>query len=252
MEVTLDVLLKGRSTRINDRDFLSTEDYVSPFIDKMSKFTDTYRIEAIPPNQVTFDNSEEYITYNKVLVQALMPSKIEEYNEIFALAYTIEGRKPVYKVYRAMFDNSTNQTIVFDPNWTIVREIKPGETFGFPIKDLMEYTSDFELRLKKYSTDTFSTKEDSRYNRLGYWIEKCQFETWQNEFGGKVKLSPTNVVKAYNSVYIDNSSDYYVGDKDSTIINTYKAFANIIANDKKDICNKFEKTMLINSLLGIR
>ena len=132
------------------------------------------------------------------------------------------------------------------------REIKPGETFGFPIKDLMEYTSDFELRLKKYSTDTFSTKEDSRYKRLGSWIEKCQFNTWTNEHGGKVKWSPTNIVKAYNNIYINTSSEYYVGDKDSTVMNTYGAFAEIIAKDKKDICNKFEKTMLINSLLEIK
>lgn len=75
---------------------------------------------------------------------------------------------------------------------------------------------------------------------------------WQNDFGGKVKWSPTNVVKAYNNIYINISSDYYVGDKDSSIINTYSSFAQLIADDKKDICNKFEKTMLINSLLNLK
>lgn len=50
MEVTLDKLLSGKSTRINSKDFLSTEDYVKPFIEEMSKFTSTYRIEAIPPS----------------------------------------------------------------------------------------------------------------------------------------------------------------------------------------------------------
>ena len=33
MEVTLDKLLSGKSTRINSKDFLSTEDYVKPFIE---------------------------------------------------------------------------------------------------------------------------------------------------------------------------------------------------------------------------
>lgn len=47
-------------------------------------------------------------------------------------------------------------------------------------------------------------------------------------------------------------SEYYVGDKDSTIMNTYNSFAKLIADDKKDICNKFEKTMLINSLLNLK
>lgn len=116
----------------------------------------------------------------------------------------------------------------------------------------MSFTSDFEVKLKKYKNDTLSTKENDRYVRLGSWIEKCQFAVWQNDFGGKVKWSPTNAVKAYNNIYINTSSDYYVGDKDSSVINTYNSFAQLIADDKKDICNKFEKTMLINLLLGLK
>lgn len=252
MEVTLDKLLSGKATRINSKDFLSTEDYVKPFIEEMSKFTSTYRIEAIPPSQVTTDKEGEDITYNRVLVQAIMPTQIDEYNEIYTLAYSLDIRKPIYKVYRAMFNNTTNSIVVFDPNWLIVNEIKPTETFTLPITGLMGLTSDFEIKLKKYKNDTLSTKENDRYIRLGAWIEKCQFAVWQNDFGGKVKWSPTNVVKVYNNIYINTSSDYYVGDKDSSIINTYNSFAQLIADDKKDICNKFEKTMLINLLLGIK
>lgn len=252
MEVTLDKLLSGKSTRINSKDFLSTEDYVKPFIEEMSKFTSTYRIEAIPPSQVTTDKEGEDITYNRVLVQAIMPTQIDEYNEIYTLAYSLDIRRPIYKVYKAMFNNTTNSIIAFDSNWLVVNEIKPAETFTLPIQNLMSFTSDFEVKLKKYKNDTLSTKENDRYVRLGSWIEKCQFAVWQNDFGGKVKWSPTNVVKAYNNIYINTSSDYYVGDKDSSVINTYNSFAQLIADDKKDICNKFEKTMLINLLLGLK
>ena len=52
--------------------------------------------------------------------------------------------------------------------------------------------------------------------------------------------------------YLRELQDYYVGDKDSSVINIYNSFAQLIADDKKDICNKFEKTMLINLLLGIK
>ena len=116
MEVTLDKLLSGKATRINSKDFLSTEDYVKPFIEEMSKFTSTYRIEAIPPSQVTTDKGGEDITYNRVLVQAIMPTQIDEYNEIYTLAYSLDIRKPIYKVYRAMFNNTTNSIVAFDPN----------------------------------------------------------------------------------------------------------------------------------------
>lgn len=116
MEVTLDKLLSGKSTRINSKDFLSTEDYVKPFIEEMSKFTSTYRIEAIPPSQVTTDKEGEDITYNRVLVQAIMPTQIDEYNEIYTLTYSLDIRRPIYKVYKAMFNNTTNSIIAFDPN----------------------------------------------------------------------------------------------------------------------------------------
>ena len=69
--------------------------------------------------------------------------------------------------------------------------------------------------------------------------------------GGKVKLSPSTVIDAYNGVYFDSSSKYYVGDEDSTVFNFYNAFTEIIKDDKKDIINKFEKTLLINSLFEL-
>lgn len=50
----------------------------------------------------------------------------------------------------------------------------------------MSFTSDFEVKLKKYKNDTLSTKENDRYVRLGSWIEKCQFAVWQNDFGERL------------------------------------------------------------------
>lgn len=176
MEITLEQLLKGKSTRINDKDFLSTEEYISPFVDKMKNSTDSYRIEAISPNQITLDKEGEDITYNRVLIQALLPNKVDKYNEMYALTYSLDIRKPVYKVYRALYDNQSNILIAFNPNWFLTKEIKTNETFELPLTSLMEATSDYEVKLKKYNNTVFSTKEADRYYRLGSWIEKCQFE----------------------------------------------------------------------------
>ena len=38
MEITIELLLKGKSTIIKDKEFLSTSDYVKPFLDEMKKF----------------------------------------------------------------------------------------------------------------------------------------------------------------------------------------------------------------------
>lgn len=252
MEVTLDKLLSGKPTKINNKDYLSTEDYVKPFIDFMDHFSPSYRIEAIPPSQVTMTNDNEDLTYNRVLVQAILPNKIGDYNEMYALTYSLDIRKPLYKIYRALYNNQTGATMVFNPDWIIVKEIQPLETFELPIKDLMEYTDTSFVRYDFCQSLKLSTKEKDRCLRYGRWLEKCYFLSWSTDLGGKIKWSAANIIKVYNSIYIDHHSNFYVGDKDSSVLNTYNAFADIVANDHKDICNRFEKTMLINSFLEIK
>ena len=252
MEITLEKLLKGKSTKINEKDFLSTADYVKSFIDATSKLTSTYRIEAIPPRQLTTDGNNTDLTYNRVLIQAVLPNKVDKYNEILALTYALDVRKPWYKVYRAFYDNVTNQTFVFNPDWIIVNELKPLEPIEIDINVLLSWTNDFQVKLNTCKTETLSTKVESRCFRLGEWIEKCHFDYYNHEINGKVKWSPANIIKVYNSIYIDQNAEYYVGDKDSSVINTYQAFADIIAKDQKDIGNRFEKTILINRLLNIK
>ena len=252
MEITLEKLLKGKSTKINEKDFLSTEDYVKNFIDVTNKLTNTYRIEAITPRQLTTDGNNTDLTYNRVLIQAILPNKVDKYNEIIALTYALDVRKPWYKVYRAFYDNTTNQTLVFNQDWILVNELKPLEPIEIDINTLLSWTNDFSVKLNECKANLLSTKVEERYFRLGEWIEKCQFDYYNHEINGKVKWSPTNIIKVYNSIYIDQNSEYYVGDKDSTVLNTYCAFADIVAKDQKDIGNRFEKTILINRLLKIK
>ena len=53
MEITIDELLKGKATRIKKNEYLKTEAYVTPFLDKMSKLTNDFRIQVKLPDQVT-------------------------------------------------------------------------------------------------------------------------------------------------------------------------------------------------------
>ena len=159
-----------------------------------------------------------------------------------------QGRK--YKVYRGMLNRACTNLCVFDPSWMEVNEIKPGENFIYHITALMEKVSHFEATIKKMKNTVLSSDVEERHNRLGNWIEKCVLEEYTGT-GGKVKLSPSTVIDAYNGVYFDSSSKYYVGDEDSTVFNFYNAFTEIIKDDKKDIINKFEKTLLINSLFEL-
>ena len=79
MELTLEEVLKGKATRIKNNEFFPTAAYVEPFIEKMSKFTSDFRIQAILPDQITkTDNGGidyDDITYNRVWIQAVMPKE---------------------------------------------------------------------------------------------------------------------------------------------------------------------------------
>ena len=129
--------------------------------------------------------------------------------------------------------------------------MKPLEEINVDCVDnLLSLPNNFQNVFNKFATTVLSTKETNRYHRLGMFIEKCHFLNWKNDIGSKIKLSPASMIKAYNDVYIEQNSPFYVGDKDSTALNIYKAIANIIAADHKDISNKAEKTFLINMLFG--
>ena len=66
MEITIGKLLEGKSTIIKDNKYLSTKEYVEPFIKVMKKFTNDFYIQVQLPSQFTVTNSKEDITYNRV------------------------------------------------------------------------------------------------------------------------------------------------------------------------------------------
>ena len=66
MEITLQKLLEGTATIIKDKEFLPTKDYVNPFIEEMSKFTDNFIIRVEEPQQKLVTDQNDNTTFNKV------------------------------------------------------------------------------------------------------------------------------------------------------------------------------------------
>ena len=44
MKINIEDLLKGKATIIKDREYLPTKSYVEPFLERMSKFTNDFRV----------------------------------------------------------------------------------------------------------------------------------------------------------------------------------------------------------------
>ena len=81
MESTIDNICKGKATVIGDRHYWETKAYVEPFVERLSKFTSDFKVQAVTPNQMTLTKSGEMdmddITYNRVLIQGILPDDLQ-------------------------------------------------------------------------------------------------------------------------------------------------------------------------------
>lgn len=251
-ELTLQEILKGKATIIKNKEFYPTKTYVEPFLERMSAFTKDFRIQAKLPDQITKNSKETDMTYNRILIQAVLPEKycIDKHDEVIGLVYGIDVRKPVVKLYRGYLNQACTNLCVFNPQWLNVQDMVPGEPINYaPIKNLMEDTSNFANTLQKMK-DTYLDRND-RKNYLGEWVDYSLRESQDYGFG-KVKIAVSTPIDAYKSLFIDSNSEYYIPDGyDPTLFDIYNAFTQIVTDDDKDLMNKFEKTMIINRLLKV-
>lgn len=254
MEIDKDLLFEGKSTIIKNKNYLSTKEYVESFFDEMSKFTDDFIIRVQTPNQMTLSGEDKDITFNRVWIQALMPEDhaIDNHRECYHLIYGLDVKKPVYKVARGYVNMACTNLCIFNPQWLSVQELEPEKSFIYSISNLMKMTSDFESRIKKMKNTFLSPEVEDRQKLLGSMIEKSLLYEYSNQ-AGKVKLSPAMVIKAYENVYINTDSPYYVKDtEECSVFNYYNAFTELIRDaTKKDLMTGYEKTLLVGQLFDL-
>lgn len=258
MEITIDELLKGKATRIKKNEYLKTEAYVTPFLNKMSKFTNDFRVQVKLPDQVTKTIDGEIdmddITYNRVWIQAVMPEEyaFDNHQEVVGMVYGLDTRKPVVKLYKGGLNMACTNLCVFNPSFLNVQELEPEKTINFSSVDtLMSQTNDLKIWLEKLHKEEFKITPDNVNESMGRWINNCWDTAWNKGYG-TVKVSDSLVLGASKLLFRDEESPYYVG-KDTTtdMFNVYNAFTQMITNDNKDIMNKFEKTYLVKDILSI-
>ena len=251
-QLTLTELYKGKSTLIKNKEFYPTKTYVEPFIERMSAFTNDFRIQVKLPEQMTTFKDTTDLTFNRVLIQAVLPEKytIDQHEEVIGFLYGIDVKKPVAKIYRGYLNQACTNLCVFNPQWLNVQELVPGNPIDFnPIKSLLENTNDFAVKLDKLKS-TFLDRQD-RTNYLGEWVDYALRESEDYGFG-KVKIAVSTPIDAYKSLFIDNESDYFIPQGiQPSLFDVYNAFTQVITDDKKDLMNKFEKVMIINRLLKV-
>lgn len=182
-----------------------------------------------------------------------MPYKCDKcgYAETYNLVYALDVRKPIYKIFKAYKNRKNCNLYVFNQLWLNVYELKP-ETefieFDNIIKNLMELTDDSQIRFNKLNSEFLSSDPEDKQQKLGELIEDSMFLEINNK-GGKVKIAPAMVLKAYQNVYLDSSSKNFVPNTEKcSMFNYVDAFSSLITEDDKDIINRFEKNLLIYNM----
>lgn len=136
-----------------------------------------------------------------------MPKQEEDLNEIYHFVYALDTRTPVYKIFRSY------GPCVFNTEWLTINKIEGETAPKYSLDNLMKYTNDVIPIVKKMKSTFLDS--DKRHSLLGELIEKSMLYEYNN-IGGKTKLSPSLVTKAYESVYMDSSSNFYVGDTEES------------------------------------
>lgn len=252
MQVELNELLRGKATKIKDKQFYPTAAYVEPFLERMQKYTNEFVYNVKLPDQITtFDNTDD-ITYNRVWVQAILPEEINfpNHKESIHLLYSLDGRKPLYKIARSAINGACLNQCVFNPSFIQVNELCPESFINYSgLNLLLELSSDISMWLNKLQQIEVSYEEQIINENLGKWVRQCLEYSYNSGFG-KVKLATSVALDAYKLLYTDPHSDYYIKEGESTsLFNIYNAFTDIISHNDKDIVNPLEKTLLLKNIL---
>ena len=255
MELTVEQLLQGKATKIKEKEFFTTKAYVEPFFDRMSKYTEEFIINVKPADQISLTPSGEVnfddIVYNRVWVQAVLPDEYayENHKRVMSMLYALDTRKPVVKMYTGALNMACLNLCVFNPDALNVAELEPTTAINYsPINLLMGMNDTIKSTLEKLDKMTFNRNEI--YEDLGLWIDRCITSKFNSGFG-TVKITESAPINVYKDLFYNEDSNYYTKGEEVDGFTVYNAFTDLITQDKKDLVNKFEKTLLIKEIMDI-
>ena len=256
MELTLEQLLQGKATRIKEKEYFSTEQYVLPFLERMSKFTNEFIIQAKPADQISLtpngDVNFEDIIYNRVNIEAVLPNEYcyEGHKQVVGFVYALDTRKPVVKEYMGGLRTDCLNLCTFNPAALSVQELEPEKAINYDfVTNCLEMADDMGAKLHMLADLEFS--RDEMFRELGMQVDKCINYKFHNDFG-TIKLPESLPIEVYKNLFYNEKSDYFTKEEFVSGFDVYQAYTDIICNGKsKDLVNRFEKTLLVSRILGI-
>jgi len=260
-KITLAELLKGKATRIKDKEYFQTSAYVEPFLERVQKITSDIRVNVVLPSQITYSSdgslNTEDITYNRVVVEAILPDeyKFSEdiHNPTIGMVYGIDVRKPVVKFFKGWERAVCTNLCVFNPDLLHCQDLESEKAIDYkPLERIITQTDDTTTWLKRIIESEFDCGVQNVNESLGKWIRNCINYTYNNHYQ-PIKIACSTPINAYKLLFEKEDSDYYVGlNGESSMYQIYNAFTQVLTDSReKDSFNIFEKTLLIKDILDI-
>lgn len=255
MELTTEQLFKGKATRIKEKEYFTTEAYVTPFMERVSKLTNNFIINAKPADQISLTKEGEVnfddVIYNRVWIQGVLPEEYawDNHKRVISMIYALDTRKPLVKFYVGALNMACLNLCVFNPEMLNVAELEPESAINYSfLRNALSLTDETASMLKQLSNMEF--KRDAIFDDLGHWVDNCINAKINTGFG-TVKLAESAPIDVYKDLFYDEKSKYYTTDDRVDGFTVYNAFTDLITQDKKDLVNKFEKTLLIKDIMGV-
>lgn len=262
MVESLNEIYKGSATIIKNKQYFSAKDYIEPFVEKLKPYTDKTICLVKVADQLSLDGMEIDTIYNKVLVMGIFPEQYDivaknenlhksiTYHRVVCMSYALDVRIPVCKFYTGVVDQSMN-FYAFGADCIQIQKIEPETPINYTgvdtiINNGLKDNCDFILN---QNLSRILPKCDM-LNKLGEWVDFTLKKEYIND-AGKVKLSNTMPIESYKLLMMDKDSDYYSEDVSLYLPDILGAFLSQIADDDKDIVNRYEKTQLVNQMLKL-
>lgn len=258
-EFTLEEVLQGKATKIKNKDYRKTSDYLNPFLDRMSKYTNNFMVKVKMPDQITVSDDGNVVTddltFNRVNIEAILPNEytFEGHTQVIGMVYGLDVRKPICKLYSGAERSACTNLCVFSPSGLDIQEIEENSPLDYkPIERLLSRTETVSKTLRMLSETEFVNSDININESLGRWIRNARDMEYSSGYG-KVKIKTTTVIDAYADLFENSNSEYFKDCNDSiTMFDVYNAFTQQITNDwNKDCFTRFEKTLLVGRILGI-
>jgi hypothetical protein len=249
MIVNIKELYTGKATIIKNKQYYSAEKYCKPFIERLEPLTEKFIINVQTPDQLTGSRENWDVVFNKVSIMAILKSEVEDYKEVIGFCYALDVKKPIAKFYRAFYNEDNGNILAHDESMLELQEIEEDEILGYSVVDkLLEKTSDFSNFISNFEHAKLTRQLMDTY--LGSWVRGCVNEFYLND-SGKIKVSPKDAIATYVNFCVDRDSEYYLGDEQEfSKLDLFENFLSNITNDKKDIMNKFEKSLIIKKIIA--